>query len=62
MNTFLLLKSNLVIGKLPDLSFLHEMKMMFMGENSFTGSLPADLVQLTTLETLYLSKNNFTGI
>ena len=50
------------LGPLPDLSPLQESaKMLFFGENHFTGTVPEDLATLTKLETLYLSRNNLTG-
>ena len=55
------LSKNQLRGKLPSLGGLQNIQYLDLHENSFTGSLPKDVVKLQTLQFLDLSSNNVTG-
>ncbi|XAR61918.1 Non-specific serine/threonine protein kinase, partial [Bertholletia excelsa] len=55
------LQNNSLIGPVPDLSGLLNLKSLFLDHNSFSGSIPASLSTLHRLRTLDLSHNNLTG-
>ncbi|KAL6215463.1 hypothetical protein ACLB2K_014893 [Fragaria x ananassa] len=48
-------------GPIPDLSWLINLKTLFLDHNSFSGSLPHSLSSLHRLRTVDLSCNNLTG-
>lgn len=55
------LQNNSLIGPLPDLSALVNLKTLFLDHNFFTGLLPPSISSLHRLRTLDLSFNNLTG-
>ncbi|KAK4274666.1 hypothetical protein QN277_017857 [Acacia crassicarpa] len=55
------LQNNSLVGPIPDLSSLHNLKSLFLDNNRFTGSFPPSILTLHRLRTLDLSHNNFTG-
>ena len=53
---------NALKGKLPDLSLLSHLQYLVLGENDFTGTIPAEsFSNLTGLQVLALERNGFTG-
>ncbi|KAM7517042.1 hypothetical protein LguiA_006625 [Lonicera macranthoides] len=55
------LQNNSLVGPLPDLSALLNLKTLFLDHNFFTGLLPPSISSLHRLRTLDLSFNNLTG-
>ncbi|XP_028764120.1 probable inactive receptor kinase At5g67200 [Neltuma alba] len=55
------LRNNSLSGPIPDLSFLVNLKSLFLDHNSFSGSFPPSILFLHRLLTLSLSHNNLTG-
>ncbi|XP_050205414.1 probable inactive receptor kinase At5g67200 [Mercurialis annua] len=55
------LHNNSLTGPVPDLSSLYNLKSLFLGRNSFSGSFPPSILLLHRLNVLDLSFNNFTG-
>ncbi|XP_065874220.1 probable inactive receptor kinase At5g67200 [Euphorbia lathyris] len=55
------LQNNSLSGPIPDLSPLLNLKSLFLGRNSFSGSFPPSVLVLHRLMVLDLSYNNLTG-
>ncbi|XVE55843.1 hypothetical protein DITRI_Ditri03aG0189900 [Diplodiscus trichospermus] len=55
------LQNNSLIGSIPDLSGLINLKSLFLDHNFFTGSFPPSILSLHRIRTLDLSYNNLTG-
>ncbi|KAG4980452.1 hypothetical protein JHK82_033691 [Glycine max] len=55
------LKNNSLIGPLPDLNGLFNLKSLFLDNNYFTGSLPPSLFSLHCIQNLDFFHNNFSG-
>ncbi|XP_027354210.1 probable inactive receptor kinase At5g67200 [Abrus precatorius] len=55
------LQNNSLIGPIPDLTGLFNLKSLFLDNNHFIGSLPPSLFILHRLRTLDFSHNNLTG-
>ena len=55
------LQNNSLIGPLPDLNGLFNLKSLFLDNNYFTGSLPPSLFSLHCIQNLDFFHNNFSG-
>ena len=55
------LRSNSLIGPLPSFSGMINLKFLLLSANNFSGAIPIEYGNLTSLEKLDLSKNHFTG-
>ncbi|KAJ8770809.1 hypothetical protein K2173_021456 [Erythroxylum novogranatense] len=55
------LRNNSLSGPIPDLSLLLNLKSLFLGHNSFSGSFPLSVLSLHRLTVLDLSFNHLSG-
>ncbi|KAG0449067.1 hypothetical protein HPP92_027489 [Vanilla planifolia] len=54
-------KSNALMGTIPDLAVLRNLKSLYLSDNDFSGRIPASLAAIHRLKVIVLSNNHLSG-